>query len=794
MFTSLDDNGSLYMQGVTPTTVAADGSSLTVVVPTNATTGTVRLARENFGLLLQVVPTLTHVDVNINGVFNGGGASITGSGFAEGQTTLNFGAGKLVDAARDSSGMDVYGSGHSMNFTVPSGVGSGPLSVTTLGGTSAIYPLSFTGITASPLSGTAANAGLPAANQGQLITLAGTGLDATTDIVFTTVDDSGNKGQIVVHPIAVSADGTSATAVVPGNATTGIVRIVGDLNGNAVTLQILPTITGMTVNSVASDGSSASITLRGTGFVDGNNTFWQFGSVAVLDASSLNQGPDVYNGGTFVNLTVPLNGAFGPITVTTAGGTSAALSTPLTGVIGVAMGGTPANAALPSANAGQAVILTGTGLTTATGMIFSYTPSGGSTTSYVLLAPSAAAANGTSATFIVPAYANGVATLSVLGSSSAQTLQIVPTLSSYFVDGTNALRLFGSGLQEGSATNPVIYNFAGGSVTDTAGNSGPDVYSSSGDNTGVYLPTEAVHGFGTVTTTTAGGTSAPLTMNELQTGDGLVRAIAMDTAHPTQLWVADNANPAQLHLIDTTTGAQIRAIPITNVSSATNSVGNTTFFGGMQVAPSALTLRGTPIPAGSLLMFYGPSNPDYVVAINPTSGNAIGNLPLLANYDTTSGVFDPVTGDLFLVDRNSPGGNRIVAIFPSNAGGHTAGQEDPAHTFAAPFNTGDSGLALDPSGDGTLWFGSDQTGDIVQMTNTGTVLRHLTVATQGPGNIGVSGIAFDASGNLLVSTNQGVVLKLNVNFDAAHADAHADTDRDQCDRNGRHSGYGRAIG
>jgi hypothetical protein len=95
MFTSLDDNGSLYMQGVTPTTVAADGSSLTVVVPTNATTGTLRLARENFGLLLQVVPTLTHVDVNINGVFNGGGASITGSGFAEGQTTLNFGASKL---------------------------------------------------------------------------------------------------------------------------------------------------------------------------------------------------------------------------------------------------------------------------------------------------------------------------------------------------------------------------------------------------------------------------------------------------------------------------------------------------------------------------------------------------------------------------------------------------------------------------------------------------------------------------------------------------------------------------
>ena len=130
----------------------------------------------------------------------------------------------------------------------------------------------------------------------------------------------------------------------------------------------------------------------------------------------------------------------------------------------------------------------------------------------MLLSPSAATADGTSATFIVPNYANGVATLSVLGSSTVLTLQIVPTLTSYSIDGTNTLRLFGTGLQEGSASNAVTYNFAGGSVTDTAGTAGPDVYNniSGSDNTAVYLPSEPVHGFGTVTTTTAGGTSAPL--------------------------------------------------------------------------------------------------------------------------------------------------------------------------------------------------------------------------------------------------------------------------------------------
>src|SRR5207253_4909032 len=67
-----------------------------------------------------------------------------------------------------------------------------------------------------------------------------------------------------------------------------------------------------------------------------------------------------------------------------------------------------------------------------------------------------------------------------------------------------------------------------------------------------------------------------------------------------------------------------------------------------------------------------------------------------------------------------------------------------------------------------FWLSSDQAGDIVQMTNTGTILRNLTIGLQAPGNIGASGIAFDASGNLLVSTNQGVVLKLNVNADFAN--------------------------
>ena len=365
-------------------------------------------------------------------------------------------------------------------------------------------------------------------------------------------------------------------------------------------------------------------------------------------------------------MTVPLvNGVLGPISVKTAGGTSAALTFGLTGITSVALSGTPANAAVASANSGQAVTLTGSGLSTSSDILLNYVRNSGGTARTVLLNPTAAAGDGTSATLVVPVYANGVTDLRMLGSSTHPTLlQIVPTLTSYNVDGTDTLRLFGSGFMEGSPASVTSYNFAGGTATDTVGNSGVDVYNvvSGSDNTAAYLPSEPVHGFGNVTVTTAGGTSAPLSVNELQTQFGLLRSIAFSPANPTQLWVADNGNPAQIRLIDTTTGQQIRSIPVTKVSNATNSIGNTTFFGGLQVVPTAMTLNGTAVPAGSLLAFYGPSNPDYVVALNPTTGNAIASLALAGNYDTTAGIFDPTSGHLFVLDRNHSGGNRIVEI------------------------------------------------------------------------------------------------------------------------------------
>ena len=102
----------------------------------------------------------------------------------------------------------------------------------------------------------------------------------------------------------------------------------------------------------------------------------------VLDAGA-STGPDVqdpydpalerYDSNGQVVLTVPLsNGAFGAISVKTAGGASAAYSVSLSSITATALSGTPADADEASAIPGQAITLNGTGLSTATDVLLRY--------------------------------------------------------------------------------------------------------------------------------------------------------------------------------------------------------------------------------------------------------------------------------------------------------------------------------------------------------------------------------------------------------------------------------------
>src|SRR5260370_919276 len=99
----------------------------------------------------------------------------------------------------------------------------------------------------------------------------------------------------------------------------------------------------------------------------------------------------------------------------------------------------------------------------------------------------------------------------MLGASGQPVLQVVPTLTSYNVTG-GTLQLFGSGFEEGNNSS---YNFAGAAITDVSTDTTVvNVFAQNSDNSGVNI-TEPVHGLGGVTVTTAGGTSAALSVNDL---------------------------------------------------------------------------------------------------------------------------------------------------------------------------------------------------------------------------------------------------------------------------------------
>ncbi len=752
VFTTVDSSGLLGTATVEPASLSDDRTSLTVVVPDAATTGMVRLVREQVGLLLQVVPTLSQVNTTEGQPFNNGAITLIGTGFAEGATSIGFGATTLKDGSR-FDGVNVnngyspsYVANARVDTTVPNGVATGAIRVTTVGGTSDTLARSFTALTAAASSGTPADAGIASANPGQSVTVTGTGLTTTTGIVFETIDGNGTRGQTTVLPWQVNVAGTLAEVEVPRAATTGFVRVVGDVDASARRLQVVPVLEVVDVTGTPSGGAALQLTLSGAGFVEGSGSEYRFGDVTVFDGNA-STGPDVYDwyypytGNGRVSLTLPYGpDVVGALTVRTEGGTSAPLSSLFTAITGTALSGTPADGGMASANPGQSITLTGSKLSVATDVLFSFTESGSGTVQHVLLNPVSAAADGTSASLVIPRQANGIATLRILGSNTQHTLQVVPLLSGYSVSGGN-LYVTGAGFVEGATT----FGFAGASVEDVATNAGPDIYySTNADNTGAYF-TDPVHGFGTISVTTAGGTSVSLAAGLLTPQLGYLRDIAVDSATGA-VWIGDNANPASIHHIDTATGAVLESITFNS-----KDFGTTSFYGGLQVAPTGFTLNGTAVAAGALLAFNGATNADTVLAIDTASGSVLASLALAGNYDMTSGVFDPTTGRLFVIDRRQ---SQDVFVEIDPVDGTELG------SFNAPFNAGESGLAIDPL-TGNLWYGSDNTNQLVEMSRTGTVLRTLALGLQGvDGNV-VSGLAFDDAGMLLVSSTNGRVFRID---------------------------------
>ena len=490
-----------------------------------------------------------------------------------------------------------------------------------------------------------------------------------------------------------------------------------------------------------------SVTLNGLGFIEGNGTVYRFGAVEIADPSTTS-GPDVVktdvSSGEPSNsrtvLALPLsNDAFGAISVTTAGGTSAPFVVDVQQMTVTALGGTPADPGVASANPGQLLTVTGTGLTTDTDFIMGYRDPNGVNRS-LLVHTVFASTDHTMAQIVVPDLANGLFPVRALGSSFAPQLQIVPQVERVAVEAGSGtippmIRLTGRGFFEGDSS----YQFGPSTVFDAELGLGPDV---TGANSAAIIPFVPA-GYGPVRVTTPGGTSTPLGWSTVILQLGPLLDLAFNAATGEILVATGQA----IDRIDPATAVSVGRFPIPLVVQTTRA--------GLQLLPVPINLGGTAVPAGSLLVTVAAS-PDTIVAVNldPAAGTVGAKLASLslAGVATSApaAVLDPASGDLFVLDGDL---DRLVKVNPVTG--------SVVATFALPFavdkNAG--GLAIDPA-TGHLWVGSAATSDIAEFDPTaGAVIRLLSLASQGI-SAEISGLSFDGAGDLLVSSILGVVYRL----------------------------------
>ncbi len=231
----------------------------------------------------------------------GTSVTLTGTGLL-GATSVGFGG----QAQPVLSG----NSATSVTTLVPTGAITGPVTVTTPGGTATSSAL----FEVVPVLSAASPASAPA---GAAITLSGTGLGGATAITF-----AGSSANVVSSGFTVNATGTQITGiVVPGGAATGNVTVTtagGTSNGVGFTVTVLvPQLTSL---SPASAPAGATIALVGTGLT--NATVVTFAGTAT---NTVTTGFSVPAASNIIGVVVPSGAITGSVTVTTPGGTSNAL-------------------------------------------------------------------------------------------------------------------------------------------------------------------------------------------------------------------------------------------------------------------------------------------------------------------------------------------------------------------------------------------------------------------------------------------------------------------------------------
>ena len=309
-------------------------------------------------------------------------------------------------------------------------------------------------------------------------------------------------------------------------------------------LQIVPIVTSADMTSSLTDFPNAGMRLNGSGFTEGDFRVDFLG--AALTDPNLVGSPDVTVTNSQIALTVPASAQLGPITVTTAGGTSAPVPARLDEILTVAARGTPANLNAGSANIGQVITVRGQGFTMQSDIFLTRVDDNNGSLFRRPASPQTVNSNGTEATFVLP-ESTITANLSVPGNQSVPgpLLQIVPVLNSAEITVNSfsisvQARLHGFGFVEGASS----YKFGNFTITDLSGNMGPNVQSSGkvADVT-VFTSTEDWHG--RISVTTAGGTSetlsSTLTSVAALAATGVPANPALASINPGQTFVVTGA-------------------------------------------------------------------------------------------------------------------------------------------------------------------------------------------------------------------------------------------------------------
>src|SRR5213594_3434921 len=324
---------AVLFNGVSASFTVTSATAIQATVPAGATTGPLKVttpggtATSASSFTVRIPPTITGFTPTSGPI--GTSVTISGTNFT-GATAVRFNG---VSASFTVS------SATAIQATVPAGATTGPLKVTTPGGTATSassftvrIPPTITGFT--PTSGPI----------GTSVTISGTNFTGATAVLFNGVSAS----------FTVSS-ATAIQATVPAGATTGPLKVTTPggtaTSASSFTVSIPPTITSFTPTT---GPAGTSVTISGTNFTGA--TAIRFNGVsATFTVSSA----------TAIQATVPAGATTGPLKLPTPGGTATSASSFTVSIPPTITSFTPT-----TGPAGTSVTISGTNFTGATAVRF----------------------------------------------------------------------------------------------------------------------------------------------------------------------------------------------------------------------------------------------------------------------------------------------------------------------------------------------------------------------------------------------------------------------------------------